>query len=111
MLRGERLAYDSSTYLDEVSESTGLSSGLREAIFNTGKLQKLLGHRGSDQSGTAGGRHQAHAARAALASHLARHGVRTTDLVTPIATTDGDNSDLGALDGSSDGGGNLRTCE
>mmetsp|Transcript_3705 Transcript_3705/g.6549 ORF Transcript_3705/g.6549 Transcript_3705/m.6549 type:complete len:233 (+) Transcript_3705:262-960(+) len=109
-IRGQEtigLAQSGEDSLDEVSKGTGLTSGLGEAIFDTSKVQKLLGHRGSDQTGTTGGRDQAHAARAALASHLARHGVRSTDLVTPVATADRDNSDLGALDGSSDGGGNL----
>ena len=40
-------------------------------------------------------------------TNLARDSVRFTDLVTPVSTTDGDDSQLSGNDGSSDSGGNF----
>lgn len=45
--------------------------------------------------------------RAALAGLLHGDGVRSTQVGTPVTTTDGDDAQLGDNDGGTDGGGNL----
>ena len=93
--------------LGKVTKSTGGATSAGVAILNTGHLQQLLGNRGGHDTGTAGGGDQSHPDGAALASDLARHGVRLANLVTPEPTPDGDDGELGQDDGATDGGGNL----
>jgi hypothetical protein len=89
--------------------ATGLGGTLRGSvnILDTGELQDLLGDGSSDDTSTTRSGHKAQTDRAALASELHGDGVRHTDVVTPVATTDRDDSKLGDLDSSTDGGGNL----
>jgi len=89
--------------------ATGLGGTLRGSvnILDTGELQDLLGDRSSDDTSTTRSRHKAHTDRAALAGELHGDGVRETDVVTPVSTTDGDDSKLGDLDSSADSGGNF----
>lgn len=77
--------------------------GLRVHVLDTSHLEDLLGGRRGDNAGTAGRGDETHVDRANLTLHLARHGVRFADLVTPVATAHGDNSELGNANGSLDG--------
>ena len=65
----------------------------------------LLGEGGRDDAGTAGGGDEAHPDGAALAGHLAGHGVRPADLVAPEAAPHGHDGELGEDDRAADGGG------
>lgn len=93
--------------LGEVSKSSGSSRRGGEAVGNTSVLEDPLGGGGSDNAGTAGSRHKANVHRAALAVDLVGHSVGQTDLLTPIATTDGHNLELSSEDSTADGVGNL----
>merc|ERR550525_2113966 len=93
--------------LSEVAESAGGSPGAGVAVLNTRHLQQLLGHGGRHDASTAGCRDQSHPHGAALAGDLAGHRVGFADLVTPEASSDGNNGELGQDDGSSDSSGHL----
>merc|ERR1719492_619277 len=93
--------------LSEVAQSVGGSPGAGVAVLNTRHLQQLLGHGGRHDASTAGCGDQSHPDGAALAGDLAGHCVGFTDLVTPEASSDGNNGELGQDDGSSDGSGHL----
>ena len=84
-----------------------MATARRVAVLNAGHLQKLLGGRGRDNTGTARGGNQAHTDGTATASDLHGHGVGGTELVTPVATTDGDDGKLGLDHGTADGGGHF----
>ena len=92
--------------LKEVLSSSGMTRGLGVAILDTSEGDHLLGDGGADDTGTSRGRHELDENGSALAGDLAWHGMDVTDLVTPIAATDGDESELGgdqsALDGNLD---------
>ena len=93
--------------LSEVAQSAGGSPGAGVAVLNTRHLQQLLGHGGRHDASTAGCGDQSHPHGAALAGDLAGHCVGFADLVTPEASSDGNNGELGQDDGSSDGSGHL----
>jgi hypothetical protein len=93
--------------LHKVTHSLGRSSGLCEDILNTGELEDLLGGTGGDDAGTTGSGHKSHRDGTALAGHFGGDGVGGTDLVAPVASSDGDNGELGLDDGTTDGGGNF----
>lgn len=44
----------------KVASGSGRSLGLGVDIVNTGKVEQLLSHRGSNQTSSSGGRHQSH---------------------------------------------------
>jgi hypothetical protein len=89
--------------------TTGLGGTLRGSvnILDTGKLQDLLGNRSSDDTSTTRSRNKTHTDGTALASELHGDGVRETDVVTPVSTTDRDDSKLGDLDSRADSSGNF----
>ena len=93
--------------LSEVAQSAGGSPGAGVAVLNTRHLQQLLGHGGRHDASTAGCGDQSHPHGAALAGDLAGHRVGFADLVTPEASSDGNNGELGQDDGSSDSSGHL----
>ena len=93
--------------LGEVAQGTGGATGGGVAVVNTGHLEQLLGHGGRDDAGSPGGGNEPHPDGAALAGNLAGHRVGFADLVTPEASSDGNNGELGQDDGSSDGSGHL----
>ena len=72
----------------KVADRRRVALGLRVHVLDTGEREQLLRHNGGDDTGTARRRDQAHLDRAALASELARNGVRHADFVAPVATTD-----------------------
>lgn len=97
--------------LDEVAQGLAATAGRGVAVLNTGHLQDLLGHAGGHNTSTTGSGDQTNADRATLAGDLGGHGVHLADLVTPVATANGDTRHLGQDDGTADGGGNLKNTE
>merc|ERR1711878_28362 len=93
--------------LGKVTKGAGGTSGAGVAVLNTGHLQQLLGDGGGHNAGTTGGRDQSHPHGATLARHLAGNGVGLADLVTPEATSDGNNGELSQDDGATDSSGHL----
>lgn len=91
---------------DEVAEGLRAASGRGEDILNAGVGEDLLGDRGGDDASAAGRGDEAHADGAALAGHAVADGVGETELVAPVASSDGDDGQLrldgGALDGVGD---------
>lgn len=88
--------------LGEIAEGSCLTTGTSVAIFNTGHMQKLLRHRGTDDTSSTWGRDESYNYTTALASNLARYCVGLADLVSPVSTTDRDNRELSQDDGTSD---------
>jgi len=93
--------------LDEVSEGLGASLGLSEDILNACILKNFLGSSGSDDSSTTRSRYESHANRTTLSSDLGGDSVRSSDLVTPISSSDWDNGELGSDDSTTNGSGNF----
>lgn len=89
--------------LDEVLGGTGHTGGGSVHIIDTGELQNLLWNWGSDNTSTSWGWGQLEADRTTLTSGLDWHSVDLTDLVTPIASADWDEGELGAKKGTLDG--------
>jgi len=87
--------------LGEVTQSGSGTAGLRVAVLDTGHVQQLLGDTGSDDSSTAGSGNQTHDGAATFACNFAWYGMGFTDLVTPIASSDGDDGQLREDDGAS----------
>lgn len=85
----------------------GVTTRLSVAVLDTGKLEHALRGRGGDDAGTAGRRDELDVDGASLALDLAGHGVGLTELVAPVAATDGDDRELGEDDGAADGGRDL----
>lgn len=93
--------------LEGVLEGLGGTSGRGVGVLDTGELQEALDGGGGDEAGTAGGGDQADGDGAALARLLARERVRLTEVVAPVAATDGDDGELGDDDGGADGRGDF----
>ena len=91
--------------LDEVAQGGGAAPGRSVAVVNAGHQQQLLGHSGGEDASASGGRDEAPQHGAAAASHLARNRVGLADLVPPVASSHGDNGQLGQDDGPTDGSG------
>jgi len=89
--------------LQEVASSSGLSSGRSVAIVDTSKLNDLLGGGGSDDTRTSGTGDESDSDGTALSGDLNGDGMGVTDVVTPIASSDGDHVKLGIDDGTLDG--------
>ena len=74
---------------DEVTLGSGVTISAGEAILDTSQLDHSLGCRGGDDLGSAGGRDEPDTARTATTGDLHGDGVGLTELVTPVASTDG----------------------
>lgn len=70
-------------------------------------MQQLLGDRSADNASTTRGGDETHHDTAALASHLAGHGVGLSDLVTPVPTAHWHHRQLSQDDGTADGSGHF----
>ena len=81
--------------LGEVAQGGGAAPGRSVAVINASHHQQLLGHRGGDDASASGGRDKAHQHGAAAASHLPRNCVGPADLVPPVASSQGDDGQLG----------------
>ena len=66
-------------------------------------MEELLGGGGSDDTGTSGSRDESDSNGTALSSDLSGNGMDITDLVTPIASSDGNERELGSNEGTLDG--------
>jgi len=71
--------------------------------MDTSQLQDLLGDGGSDDTATSGGRDQSDSDGSTLAGDLDGNGVDVLDLVTPVASSDGDHIQLGVHNSTLDG--------
>ena len=80
-----------------------MTGGRGVAILDTGEGEHFLGDGGTDDTGTSGGGHKLDTNGGALTSDLAWDSMHVTDLVTPIATTDGHELELGIDEGALDG--------
>jgi len=99
---GVGVANGSECGLDEVAQGTGGPTGSGVAVSDTSELQELLGGRGGNDTGTAGGRDETADRRTTLAGDLGGNGMRLTESGTPVAATDGDDRELGKDDGATD---------
>jgi len=90
--------------LDKVTHGLGVSSRRSEDVFNTGVGQHLLGNASSDDTRSSGGGDKAYTDGSTFARYFGGHGVGQTDSVTPVTSSDGNDSELGHDDGSSNGG-------
>ena len=99
--------YGSKSGLQEVTHGSGRSLGLGVHILDTSELQETLGCGGSnDTSSTGGGNESAHDG-ANLSANLRGHGVGFTESSTPVASSDGNDGELGKDDGTTDSGGDF----
>lgn len=89
--------------LDEVSSGSGLSLSLGVDVVDTGELEELLSHGGSNKASSTRSRHKSDLDGSGLSGDLSGDGVGGTDLVTPISLSDGDEVKLGHGDSSLDG--------
>lgn len=91
----------------QVTSGSRVTSGGGVDVLNTSHGQQLLGDEGGHNAGSTRSRDESASDGAALAGHLARHGVRSTRVQAPVSTADGDKVHLGVDDTATDGGGNL----
>ena len=91
--------------LSEVAQGGGAAPGRSVAVVDGGHHQQLLGHRGGDDASASGGRDEVQQHGTTVASHLARNHVGLADLVPPVASSHGDDGQLGQNDGPTDGSG------
>jgi len=94
--------------LDEVTHGTGVTTGARVAIGDTGHGHELLSGGGRNQSGTARSRDQTNTDGSTLSGDLAGDGVGQSGGTSPISSSDWDNVELGGGNGPTNGRGNLR---
>lgn len=100
---GVRLGDGGVGRFSEVTQSSGASPGRSVTIFDTGHHQQLLGNGGGNDSGTSRSGNQTDPNGSALSGHLARNGVRFTDLITPETSSNGNDRELSQDDGASNG--------
>jgi len=91
--------------LHEIAHSLGASSGLCVYVLNTGELQHLLWCTGCDDTRTSGGWYKSDRDGTALASDLGWDGVGKTEHVTPIPSSNRNQSKLSQNDSSTNGSG------
>jgi len=92
--------------LDEVSEGLGVSFSVGVDILETGVRQDLLGCLGSDNTSTTRSRNQSESDTTTFAGNFDGNGVRSTESVSPISSSNRDDTEFcirdSALDGSTD---------
>jgi len=93
--------------LGKVAQCRGGTASLRVAVLDTSHVEQLLGHTSGDDTSSARSGNQTHNGATALACNFAGYGVGFTDLVSPVASADRDNRQLGENDSASDGSGHL----
>jgi hypothetical protein len=84
--------------LQEVFSGLGAASGGGLDVSNTSHLEDLLGGGGSDDTRTSGTGDESDSDGTALTGDLSGDGVRSTDLVTPVTSSDGDHVKLSIND-------------
>jgi len=93
--------------LDEITKSSGGTSGASVHVLDTSELNKFLGGAGGDDTSTTRGRDHADTDGTTFTSDLGRDGVGLTELVTPITSADRGDFHFGINDGTTDGGSNF----
>ena len=100
----ENDTHSSESSLQEVTHSRGAPLRLSIDVMYTRELEKPLRCRGGDDASTSRGRDEAAHDRSNLARDLAGHSVRLTESSTPVASSDGDDGELGEGDCTTNGG-------
>jgi len=93
--------------LGKVSERSRATLGTGVNVLVAGKGQDLLRHWGGNDTGTSRGRNESHVHGTALGVDLAGDGVRVSEFGAPVASSDGNDGELGQDDGGADGVGHL----
>ena len=91
------------TSLDEVLGGSGVTGGRGVDIIDTGELEELLGDGSTNNTSSAGGGDELASDGTALAGDLTGNGMDTSDLVSPVASSDGEEGELGGDEGTLDG--------
>ena len=81
--------YSSEGRLQEVTHSRRGTLRLGVAVLDTCKLEETLRRRRRDETSTTGGRDETAHYRADLPADLRGHGVRLTEVGTPVASPNG----------------------
>ena len=77
-----------------------MTGGSGVNIIDTGELEELLGDGGSDNTGSSRGGYELASDGSGLTVDLGGDGMDISDLVTPVTSSDGDESELGSNKGS-----------
>jgi len=93
--------------LGKVSERGRATLGTGVNVLITGKGQDLLRHGGGNNTGTSRGRDESHVHGATFGVDLAGDGVRVSEFGAPVASSDGNDGELGEDDGGADCVGHL----
>mmetsp|Transcript_679 Transcript_679/g.450 ORF Transcript_679/g.450 Transcript_679/m.450 type:complete len:211 (-) Transcript_679:154-786(-) len=88
--------------LDEVTHSTGMTTGGGVAITDSSHEHELLSSRGGNKSSTTRGRDEPYTNGTRLSSYLTWHGVWRSSLTSPVSTTYRSNIKLGSSDSTTD---------
>jgi len=91
----------------QVTSGTGVTGGGRVDVLHASHGQELLGDQRRDNAGTTRGRDESASDGAALAGHLAGHGVGSTGVQAPVSTAHRHKVHLGVDDTTTNGSGNL----
>lgn len=93
--------------LEGVLEGSGGTGRRSVGILDTTELEELLDGGRGDNGRTSGGGDESNGDGSALSGSLGGDGVGLTERRSPVASSNGDNGELGNDDGGSDGGGDL----
>ena len=88
--------------LGEIAQSSSGATSGSVAILNTSHLQEFLGDWSRDDASSSGGRNKPHPNGPTFSSDLTGHSMRSTDFVTPKATTYRHDGQLSQNNGSTD---------
>jgi hypothetical protein len=89
--------------LDEVLGSSGVTSGWGVNIIDTGELEEFLGDGGTNNTSSSGSGHELASYGTTFTSDLSGNGMDVSDLVSPIASSDGNEGEFGGNEGTLDG--------
>jgi len=89
--------------LDEVLGSSGVTGGGGVNIIDSSELEELLGDGGSDNTGSSGSGYELASDGSGFTVDLGGDGMDVSDLVTPVTSSDGDESELGGDEGTLNG--------
>jgi len=93
--------------LDKVSKSLGASTRGGEHIIDSCEGQNLLWDSGGDNSSTTRGGNKTKTNRSTLASDFGWDSVRSSDLISPISSSDWNHREFGQNDSTTNGCGNF----
>ena len=92
---------------DKVAERTRVTRRLRVHVLHTGHRQEFFRHSGGNNASATRRRDETNAHGTALAREFARHGVRLSDFIAPVAATNRHDVHFGVGDGAANGDGHL----